>query len=139
MSISSLVLELWQFLFIRDWPEIRKSEMPPYEFCPISGDWDKLGIPNLAWIFLIKCYWMLENARTIAYTVSELLTENQQSGGGRRIKYPQQIRVKGTLMLIWKSSYMYMFIEKWYPENLPFLILRMLELFTRKVCIFLKK
>ena len=25
MSISSLVLELWQFSFIRDWPEIRKS------------------------------------------------------------------------------------------------------------------
>ena len=28
MSISSLVLELWQFTFIRDWPEIRKSETP---------------------------------------------------------------------------------------------------------------
>ena len=27
MSISSLVLELWQFSFIRDWPEIRKSEI----------------------------------------------------------------------------------------------------------------
>ena len=37
MSISSLVLELWQFSFIRDWPEIRKSEIPPSEFCPISG------------------------------------------------------------------------------------------------------
>ena len=43
MSISSLVLELWQFSFIRDWPEIRKSEIPPSEFCPISGDWDKFG------------------------------------------------------------------------------------------------
>ena len=39
MSISSLVLELWQFSFIRDWPEIRKSEIPPSEVCPISGDW----------------------------------------------------------------------------------------------------
>ena len=28
MSISSLVLELWQFSFIRDWPEIRKSKIP---------------------------------------------------------------------------------------------------------------
>ena len=27
MPISSLVLELWQFSFIRDWPEIRKSEI----------------------------------------------------------------------------------------------------------------
>ena len=29
MSISSLVLELWQFSFVRDWPEIRKLEIPP--------------------------------------------------------------------------------------------------------------
>ena len=28
MSISSLVLELWQFYFIRDWPEIRKWNTP---------------------------------------------------------------------------------------------------------------
>ena len=55
MSISSLVLELWQFTFIRDWPEILKSEIPPSEFCLISGDWGELGIPTLAWVFLIKC------------------------------------------------------------------------------------
>ena len=71
MSISSLVLELWQSSFIRDWPEIRKSEIPPCEFCPISGDWGKSGIPNLTQISLIKCYWMLQNARITAFTVSE--------------------------------------------------------------------
>ena len=60
MSISSLVLELWQFSFIRDWPEIRKSEITPSEFCPISGDWDKLWIPNLARMSLIECYRMLQ-------------------------------------------------------------------------------
>ena len=32
MSISSLVQELWQFPFIRDWLEIQKSEIPPPEF-----------------------------------------------------------------------------------------------------------
>ena len=32
MSIPSLVLELRQFLFVRDSPEIRKSEEPPSEF-----------------------------------------------------------------------------------------------------------
>ena len=41
MSISSLVLELWQFTFIIDWPEIRKSEIPPSEFCLMSEDWGK--------------------------------------------------------------------------------------------------
>ena len=54
MSISSLVLELWQFPFIRDWPEILKSEIPPWELCQISGDWGKLGIPYLAQRFLNK-------------------------------------------------------------------------------------
>ena len=28
MSMSSLHLEIWQFSFIRDWPEIRKWEIP---------------------------------------------------------------------------------------------------------------
>ena len=78
MSISSLVLELWQFSFIRDWPEIRKSEIPPSEFWQISGDWGELGIPNLARMSPIKCYWMLQNARVTAFTVFELLKENQQ-------------------------------------------------------------
>ena len=77
MSISSLVLELWQFSFIRDWPEIRKSEIPSSEFCPISGDWDELWIPNLARMSLIECYWMLQNSRVTAFTVLELLRENQ--------------------------------------------------------------
>ena len=81
MSISSLVLELWQFPFIRDWPEIRKSEIPPSEFCPISGDWGKLWIPNLARMSLIECYWMLQNSRVTAFTVFELLKENQLGGG----------------------------------------------------------
>ena len=79
MSISSLVLEFWQFLFIRHSPEIRKSEKTLSEFCPISGDWGKWIIPNFARSFLIKCYWMLQNARVTAFIVSELLRENQQA------------------------------------------------------------
>ena len=46
---------------------------------------------------------------------------------------------KGTLMQIWKSPYMFVFIWKQYPENFAFLILRIIELFAREVCIFLKK
>ena len=81
MSISSLVLELWQFSFIRDWPEIRKSEIPPSEFCPISGDWGELWIPNLVRMSLIECYWMLQNSRVTAFTVLELLRETNWGGG----------------------------------------------------------
>ena len=82
MSISSLVLELWQFSFIRNWPEILKSKIPLPEFCPISGDWGKLRIPNLARVFLIKCYWMLQNTRITAFIFSEFLRENQQGERG---------------------------------------------------------
>ena len=75
MSISPLVLELWQFLFIRDCPEIRKSEIRPSEFGWRSGDWVEQGIPNAARTSLIKCYWMPQNARVTVFTVSELIRE----------------------------------------------------------------
>ena len=49
-------------------------------------------------------------------------------------KFTCTVKVKGTLMQNWKSHYMFVFMEKQYPENFIFLILRMLELFTREVC-----
>ena len=48
-------------------------------FFPLSGDLDNLGIPNLAEMSRMKCYWMLENARITVFTISELLREKQQS------------------------------------------------------------
>ena len=42
-------------------------------------------------------------------------------------------------MQIWKSTYMFVFIKEKHPENFAFLTLRMLELFARKICKFLKK
>ena len=42
-------------------------------------------------------------------------------------------------MQIWKSPYMSVFIWKQFPEIFAFLILRILELFSRDVCKFLKK
>ena len=88
MLISSLDLELWRFSFRMDWPEIWKLEIPPSKFYPISGYWDEQRIPNLARMYLIKCYWMLQNPRVTVFTVFELL---------REVKVPpNQIRVKGT-------------------------------------------
>ena len=68
VSISSLALELWQFFLVRDLPEIWKSEIPPSEFYPISDDWGELWIQNLTRMSLIKCYWILQNARVTAIT-----------------------------------------------------------------------
>ena len=77
MSISSLVLELWQFFYKRlnRNPEL---ETLPSEFCPISGDWGKLQISNLAQISLIKSYGILQNIRVTAFAVSELLREKNR-------------------------------------------------------------
>ena len=100
MSISSLFLELWQFPFIKDWPEIRKPEIPPSEFCQVSGDWGRLWIPRLARMSLIECYWMLQNSRVTAFTVFDLLRENQLGGRGVGNYLPPttQIRVN----IVWK-------------------------------------
>ena len=58
-------------------PEIGST--PPSEFCPISGDRGKLGVPNLAGMSLMKSYLMLQNASSAAFTftVSELVRENR--------------------------------------------------------------
>ena len=54
MSILLLVLQLRKFSFIRDWTEIQKLELPPSNFCPISGDRGDSGIPILPQMFLKK-------------------------------------------------------------------------------------
>ena len=79
-STELLVLELWQFWFIRDWPKIRKSEIPPSESCSIFGNWGDLRVPNLARMSLIKSYLMLQNAKYKAFNISKLLRKNQQGG-----------------------------------------------------------
>ena len=59
---------------------MRKSKIPSSEFCPISGDWSKLGIPTVAWMFPIKSDLILQNDRFTAFPVSELSRESQQEG-----------------------------------------------------------
>ena len=63
--------------FYMDWPDIRKSEIPLSEFCLISGYWDEIWILNFARMSLIESYWMLRSSRVVAFTVFELLRENE--------------------------------------------------------------
>ena len=64
-------------------PKIRNTPPapPPSESLPISGDWDKLGIPNLAGLSLMKSYRMLQNVMVTAFTVAEVLRENPKRRG----------------------------------------------------------
>ena len=64
IMISFLVLELWQFLFIRDWPEIRKSERPLSEFCPIPGEWCKLPYAAKCQVYSFYCFWVIKGKPT---------------------------------------------------------------------------
>ena len=54
-----------------------ESEIHPSAFCPISGGWGELGIPNFAQMSLIKSCRILENARVTTFTVSKLLREKR--------------------------------------------------------------
>ena len=77
MSISLLLVELWQFSFIRDGPEIWNSEIHSSQICPISGDSGKWGIPYMPRMFLkniIQCY------KIPAFAVCKLLREKPQGG-----------------------------------------------------------
>ena len=98
MSISLLVLELWQFSYKRDWPEIQKLEIP--------NIW-RLGrvrdTKNSVWISPIKCYWMLQNARVTAFIVFELLRQNKQRG---------KIRVVGA-----RQSFQFFRQTTWFLKN----------------------
>ena len=110
MSISSLVLELWQFPFIRVWPDIRKLKVSRSEFCPISEDWGESGIPNLARVSLMKCYWTLQDARVTAFTVFELLMENQHGEGGGNHPPPPRLGLN-------RSSKFWGYLGQFPPPN----------------------
>ena len=60
--------------------------MFPSEFCPISGHWGKLRIPNLAQMFVMKSYSMLQNSKVTNFIFFELLREKQE--GAKNTPHP---------------------------------------------------
>ena len=97
MSISSLFLELWQFSFISDWPEIQKRKYPRLSFAQNLGrGWVKdtkvgTNVSN-------KMLHMLQNARVTVFIIYELLRKNQQEKGDVNLTPspfpPTQIKVQ---------------------------------------------
>ena len=117
-----------QFSFIRDWPKIWKLEILPSEFCPISGNWDELEIPNLERMSLVKYYWMLQNARVTAFTVSELPTGMGEGGKMTPFTHThththREIRFK----YVWPFVSMKGLKTDWNAWNLILLVLKYLK------------
>ena len=106
-------------------PEIRNTQS---KFCPIYGDWGELGIENLERMPLMKCYWMLQDARVTSFTVFEGLRENQREGSNYPPPPPTQITVKywetrGRLLNSWKGYQKLYIVTKWFSENVQTSIL----------------
>ena len=80
---------------------------------------------------MIRKHWYFEN-----YSLKRTLTENKCYNFKKRLF--SFIYLKATLKLLWKSTYVFVFIQKQYAENTAFLIRRILECFTGEVCIFIK-
>lgn len=80
---------------------------------------------------MIRKHWYFEN-----YSLKRTLTENK-CYNFKKLLF-SFIYLKATLKLLWKSTYVFVFIQKQYAENTAFLIRRILEFFTGEVCIFIK-
>ena len=99
MSISSLVLEVhvnnitgsgvMTIFFYKDWPEIRKSEIAPSEFCSIFGDWGELGIPNLAQMFFNEM--LLNSAKCQSYSFYHFWVNKVKPTGGLKLPLPPRL------------------------------------------------
>ena len=85
------------FFCYKGWPEIQKSEIHPSEFCPISGEWDELGIPYLARVSVM----LMNAAKCQVYSFYRFWVIKRKptrggEGGGNSLP-PTQIRVKKTV------------------------------------------
>ena len=70
--------------FINDWPEIRKSEILPSEFWPISEDWGKLEIQSLARMSQM----LLNAAKCHSYSLYSFWVIKGKSTRGEGVKLP---------------------------------------------------
>ena len=90
MSISSLVLELWQFTFIRDWPEIRKSETPLVWVLPNTR---RLGlVRDTKFGMNVSNEMLLNDAKCQGYNFYcfWVIKGKPKGGGGGKITTPTQ-------------------------------------------------
>ena len=83
------------FIYKR-WTKNPEMRNPPSEFCPISGDLDELGIPDLTRMSLIKWYWMKQKQNYQFWIIK-----------GLSLKFPPaiQVRIRVSLGFAGKSDF----------------------------------
>ena len=93
-SISSLVLELWQFPLIRVLQEIQKSEIPPSKFCQYI--WRLEQVRDTTFGTNVSNKMLLNAAKYQGYSFYRFWVIEGKPTGGRGVKLPpptNQIRV----------------------------------------------
>ena len=74
----------------------RNLEIPPSEFCPISGDWDEVGIPNLAFGTSLSNKMLLNAAKCQRYSFHRFWVIKGKPigrGGGDYTSSPSPLRL----------------------------------------------
>ena len=89
MSVSLLVLELWQFSFIRDWSGFRKSEIELSEFFP--NIWRLGRIRDSTFGMNVSNKMLLNAAKCQAYSIYRfwVITGKPTGGGDYHLSPPK--------------------------------------------------
>ena len=82
MSVSLLVLELWQFLFWRDWPEIRKSKMFLYVWV-LPNIWTLERVRKTKFGTNVSSKMLLNGAKYQGYSLYHFWVIKRKPTGGR--------------------------------------------------------
>ena len=95
MLISSLVVKLWQFLFIKDWPEIQKSKITPSVWLNI---WRLLRASNTKFGANVSNKMLLNDAKCQGYSFYRFWAIKEKptgrGGGGGADTNPHAPRLK---------------------------------------------
>ena len=103
MSISSLVLELWQFLFIRDWAEIGNTPI-----WVLPNIWRLGRVRNIKFGTNFSNKLSLNAAKWQGYSLYRFwVIEGKLTGGGGRVKLPTPppLRLGFKILLYVRSGY----------------------------------
>ena len=111
MSISWLILELWQFSFIANCPEIQNSELPPSKVWSKSGDWGLGRVRDTKFAKNVSNKMLLNAGKCHGYSFYNFGVIKRKpsglggGGGGGRITFPRYTRRLGLNSFVLSSVF----------------------------------